>query len=188
MQTGADTQGMNTPAIEILQIARNLGSADEASFMQAIGPVVERSPWVVERAWRRAPFENLNAVHAALCACILEASDDEQLALLRAHPELAGSEAQAGTMTDESQSEQARLGLHALDAATLARLTRLNQRYRERFGYPLLVALRLHQRLETVLQEAEQRLAHSPQQERQIALAQITEVMRGRLFGSTTPS
>lgn len=159
----------------------HLGKSDAASFVAHIGPLVEHSPWVAERAWRRGPFADFEAVHAALCAEIGAASTDEQLALVRAHPELAGSEARAGTMTRESTSEQSRLGLNALDAAHYARLTTLNARYREKFGFPLLIALRLHPTVESVLAAGEARLANDAATELRTALGQIHEIVRGRL-------
>ena len=157
--------------------------ADQSTFVAAFAPMVERSPWVVQRAWAAGPFGTLDEVYAALCASIHAASEDEQLALLRAHPELAGQEALAGSMTAESNSEQARLGLLSLSTEQFLRLTALNRRYREKFGYPLIVALRLHASLAAVLEAAELRLFNDALIERAVALGQICEVIRGRLFG-----
>jgi len=158
-----------------------LARADAATFVARVGPLVEHSPWVAERAWRRGPFTDLEAVHAALCAEIAAATTAEQLALVRAHPELAGSEARAGTMTRESTFEQARLGLNALSPEHYARLTTLNARYREKFGFPLLIALRLHPTVESMLATGEARLGNDRDTELHNALEQIGEVVRGRL-------
>lgn len=158
-----------------------LQTIDESGFVERFESVVELSPWVVCGAWQRRPFASREAVLEALVACIRAASPGEQLALLRAHPELAGREAVAGTMTSESNAEQGRLGLLALNHADWTRLNRLNQCYRERFGYPFMVALRLHASLESVFEMFERRLANEPAQEREEALGQVYEVMRGRL-------
>jgi 2-oxo-4-hydroxy-4-carboxy-5-ureidoimidazoline decarboxylase len=115
------------------------------------------------------------------------ADDARQLALLRSHPELAGQEARAGTMTTDSQSEQGRLGLLALDATTVQHIETLNRRYRERFGFPFIVALRLHDSLASVLRAGDERMATDEHTERRQALQQVCEVMRGRLAQAVSP-
>lgn len=164
-----------------------LRSLDEAAFNALLGSVVEHSPWVAERAWSLRPFASQAALFNAMASVIHGADEARQRALLCAHPELAGQEAQAGTMTTDSQNEQARLGLLSLDAATVKRIAALNQRYRERFGYPFIAALRLHDTLASVFDAIEQRLAHDDATERHTALQQICEVMRGRLAGVVQP-
>ncbi|MBR0567300.1 2-oxo-4-hydroxy-4-carboxy-5-ureidoimidazoline decarboxylase [Azoarcus sp. L1K30] len=152
-----------------------------AGFVAVLGEVVEHSPWVVERAAAARPFASVWSLHAALQAAMHAATLDERLHLLRGHPELAGREALAGEMTDDSSLEQARLGLTRLQAAELARLTELNRAYRERFGYPFITALRLHPDLVSIFDEMTRRLDNPPTVEMGIALAQIGEVVRGRL-------
>lgn len=164
-----------------LPTLEQLNAMSEAQFVAHLVGLVEYSPWVVRRTHHRHPFVSVQALFDALCDCIDQASDDEQLTLLRAHPELAGSEAQAGNMTTESTSEQGRLGLLRLRADQLSRLQQLNARYRERFGYPLMVALRLHEDLHSVLSSAEQRLINSAATERRVALQQVHEIVKGRL-------
>ena len=158
-----------------------LQALDQAAFVARLGGVVEHSPWVVERAWVQAPFTSFSALFETLCQCIHDATRPEQIALLRVHPELAGREAEAGTMTPDSSAEQARLGLMALSPQTMARLAALNRAYQARFGYPFIVALRLHDSLASVLQAGEERLRHDPDTEWPLALQQVCEVMRGRL-------
>lgn len=158
-----------------------LQALDHAGFAARLGGVVEHSPWVVERAWVQAPFTSFSALFETLCQCIHDATRPEQIALLRVHPELAGREAEAGTMTPDSSAEQARLGLMALSPRTMARLAALNRAYQSRFGFPFIVALRLHDSLDSVLLAGETRLVHDPDTELPIALGQVCEVMRGRL-------
>jgi OHCU decarboxylase len=164
-----------------------LRSLDEAAFNALLGSVVEHSPWVAERAWALRPFASQTALFDAMARVIHCADDARQLALLRAHPELAGQEAQAGTMTTDSQNEQARLGLLSLDTATVQRIAALNQRYQARFGYPFIAALRLHDTLASVFEAFEARLTHDDATERHTALQQICEVMRGRLARVVQP-
>lgn len=164
-----------------------LRSLDEAAFNALLGSVVEHSPWVAERVWSLRPFASQTALFDAMARVIHGADEALQRALLCAHPELAGQEAQAGTMTRDSQNEQARLGLLSLDAATVQRMTALNQRYHARFGYPFITALRLHDTLASVFEAFEARLTHDDATERQAALQQICEVMRGRLARVVQP-
>lgn len=172
---------MKTPDSLLPLPIADLQALGRADFLARLGGVVEHSPWVVERAWEQAPFSSFKALFDALAGCIHRADRAAQIALLRVHPELAGREAVAGTMTPDSSAEQARLGLMALSPQTMARLTTLNRSYQARFDFPFIVALRLHDSLESVLQAGETRLSHAPERELPIALDQVCEVMRGRL-------
>lgn len=186
MHGGRKLHRMNTPKPAPMPWA-TLTALDEASFCARLGPVVEHSPWVAQQAWAQRPFAHWQALCDAMAGVIHGATDSRQLALLRSHPELAGREARAGTMTTDSQSEQGRLGLLALDPATVRRIETLNHRYRERFGFPFIAALRLHESLSSVLQDGEARLQNDAATERRQALQQVCEVMRGRLAQVVSP-
>jgi N-carbamoyl-L-amino-acid hydrolase len=97
---------------------------------------------VSERAWPRGPFLTLAQLKRTLVEVVTEAERDEQLALLRSHPELAGKAMAAGTMTAESSHEQGRVGLTACTPAELAQIAALNAAYRDRFGFPFMLAVR----------------------------------------------
>jgi len=172
---------MSTPVLPLPLSIEALQALDQEDLVACLGGVVEHSPWVVERAWAQAPFTSFSALFDALRQCIHDATTPEQIALLRVHPELAGREAVAGIMTPDSSAEQARLGLMALSPQTMARLAALNRAYQARFGFPFIVALRLHDSLDSVLLAGETRLIHAPDTELPIALGQVCEVMRGRL-------
>jgi OHCU decarboxylase len=158
-----------------------LNGLDRAGFTRLLGEVFEHSPWVAERAWARRPFGSVDALHAAMLAAVRDARADEQLALIRAHPELAGREAAAGTLTADSTSEQGRLGFTALSRAEIDRVARANRAYREKFGFPCIVALRLHASRETVIAEMERRAGNDRTTEIAAALEQIGHITRGRL-------
>jgi 2-oxo-4-hydroxy-4-carboxy-5-ureidoimidazoline decarboxylase len=164
-----------------------LSTLDQATFCELLGGVVEHSPWVARQAWSDRPFANLDALYDALARAIRQATRSQQLALLRVHPELAGREATAGTMTADSNSEQGRLGLLNLHTEDLARLSDLNRRYRERFGFPYVAAMRLHGSLADVFRSFEQRLHNDPDTELAVSLLQVCEVMRGRLARAVLP-
>lgn len=106
-----------------------------------------------------------------------EASREKKLALVRAHPELAGGEA----LTVESTSEQGRLGFNRLSKAEVELMDGLNRRYREKFGFPCIVALRLHANRSSVMREMERRLGNNAETELAGALEQIGHISRGRL-------
>jgi OHCU decarboxylase len=99
-------------------------------FRRALGAVFEHSPWVAERAWPARPFATCDALQTAMAAAVRQASRDEQLALLRAHPDLGGKAARAGAMTDASVAEQSSAGLDRLSHEEYERFERLNTAYR----------------------------------------------------------
>jgi len=154
---------------------------DRDAFVARFGGVFEHSPWVAERAWLRRPFVSLDALHAAMMAAVREAPREEQLALVRAHPELAGREATQGALTADSSSEQGRLGFTRLSRDEFERMARLNRAYREKFGFPCIVALRLHASRGSVMQEMERRIGNDADTELKNALEQIGHIARGRL-------
>lgn len=155
---------------------------DRESFVAAFGGVYERSPWVAEGAWRQRPFAGLEDLRAAFERTVLAADPGRQVALIRAHPELAGREARDGELTAESGSEQASAGLDRLSAHELAELTRLNAAYREAFGFPMVVAVRNHT-ASSILAQAQERLANPREAEVQTALREIFAIADGRLAG-----
>ena len=150
-------------------------------FTARFGGVFENSPWVAERAWHSRPFDSVERLHASMLHAVAEASAEEQLALLRAHPELAGREAAKGALTADSSTEQGRLGFLDLDRSHVERMAELNRRYRQRFGFPCIVALRLHASRENVMAAMQRRLGNTPQAEMAAALEQIGHIARGRL-------
>jgi chitin deacetylase len=154
---------------------------DKQAFVARFGGIFEHSPWVAERAWQRRPFASLDSLHAAMLQVVSQAQKQEQLALVRAHPELAGREAKAGELTADSSGEQGRLGFTSLDRDEFLKMQRINRAYRERFGFPCIVALRLHATRQSVLAEMERRLGNNADEELANALEQIGHITRGRL-------
>jgi 2-oxo-4-hydroxy-4-carboxy-5-ureidoimidazoline decarboxylase len=154
---------------------------ERADFTAALGHTFEHSPWIAERAWDARPFASLDALHAAMMQVVRAAPLEQQLGLLRAHPELAGREAQERALTTDSTSEQSRLGFQALSRDELARMNELNRRYREKFGFPCIIALRQHQTRATVLAEHERRLANDRDAEIRTCIEQVGHITRARL-------
>ncbi|MCB1996125.1 MAG: 2-oxo-4-hydroxy-4-carboxy-5-ureidoimidazoline decarboxylase, partial [Rhodoferax sp.] len=119
-----------------------LNVADAAGFTAALDGVYEHSPWIAERAAVARPFATPAALLKALADVVRTASRDEQLGLIRAHPELAGKAMVAQTLTAESTGEQQRAGLTACTPDEFTRLQRLNADYNARFGWPFILAVR----------------------------------------------
>jgi 2-oxo-4-hydroxy-4-carboxy-5-ureidoimidazoline decarboxylase len=153
-----------------------LDARDRDAFVEALGWIVEDSPWVAERAWARRPFASLDALHQAMVDVVQQASEPEQLALLRAHPDL-GTRAR---ISDASTGEQRGAGLDRLDADEYARLQRLNDEYRRRFGFPFLFAVKGSTK-EDVLTGLEARVRRSRDEELSEALRQVHTIARFRL-------
>lgn len=148
-----------------------------AAFAARYGSLFEHSPWVVERAEQRRPFANL---HAGLMSTVHAATRDEQLDLIRAHPELAGKAAIDRTLTDASAAEQAGAGLDRMTTCEYARFHDLNAAYRQRFEFPFIICVRLTDKA-GILAAMEQRLANERNAEIATAIAQIGEIVRLRL-------
>ena len=159
-----------------------LNEAPPRAFVETLGQIVEHSPWVAEEIVNQRPFGSIDALWSAMIARISAAGPGRQDALFRLHPELAGSEATAGTMTQSSTTEQGRLGLTSLSRVDFERLSDLNLRYRERFGFPCIIALRLHAELASVLTTFGQRLGNDVAAERETTIGQIAEIVRGRIY------
>lgn len=157
-----------------------MSAPERAAFLARLGHVAEDSPWVAERAWERGPFPDAAATADAFAAVAREAAPDEQLALIRAHPDLAGRAALAGELTADSAREQASAGLDALTPDDLARLTRLNEAYRTRFGFPFVIRV-AGRPVAEILDAYETRLRNDADAERATAIAQIGEIMRLRI-------
>ena len=157
-----------------------LNRLSPAEFVSNFGNVFERSPWVAQRVERERPLAGVDALHAKMVQVVESAPREEQLALLRAHPELAGREAQTGDMTASSVAEQASAGLNALTRAELDRMAQLNAAYRARFGFPFIIAVRNYSK-EQIFAEMERRSANDPDAELRAALRQVYAITRMRL-------
>ena len=156
-----------------------LNTMDRQAFREALGWIFEQSPWVADRAWRRRPFRDRAALHAAMVREVENATDAERLALLRAHPDL-GTRAR---ISHASAGEQAGAGLDLLTPAEFDRLHRLNAAYRERFGFPFLYAVKGSTKYD-ILQALERRLGDTPDREHREALAQVHRIAEFRLGDS----
>lgn len=149
-------------------------------FIANLGGIYEHSPWIAERAWMHQPFESLEELHAALVTVVKEASKEEQLALICAHPELAGKEAEAGTLTTASTYEQQGAGLNQCSREELQRLRQLNVDYRNKFGFPFVIAVKGLTRYQ-IMDAMQSRMANPQAVEFQACLEEIFKIAKFRL-------
>jgi len=163
-----------------------LNAMEREAFVDAVGSAFEHSPWVAQEAWSRRPFDDVDSLHAAMIAAVRHAPRAAQVAFLRAHPELAGREAQAGTMTHDSVREQRSAGLDALTRDEMAEMKRLNAEYLARHGFPFIIAARRHTK-EQIFAELRRRVAGDTGAEFAEAFAQIGTITRMRLGALVAP-
>jgi 2-oxo-4-hydroxy-4-carboxy-5-ureidoimidazoline decarboxylase len=164
---------------------RMTATLERDAFVTRFGGVFEGSPWIAQAAWDGGPYASVATLHAAMVAIVDGAPHEDRLALIRAHPELAGKAAIARTLTAESTREQAAAGLDRLTPEQHARILALTAAYRERFGFPFVVCARAHN-ADSIIANATARLAHEPSDEERMALAEIAKIAALRLADLAT--
>ena len=157
-----------------------INQADQRAFIAALGHLFEHSPWVAEETWPQRPFASAKALHRALCATMHAAPANRQLALIRAHPDLAGRLAQQKKLTSESTREQASAGLDHLTDAELAEFTRQNETYKSKFGFPFIICARLNAKA-AILAAMQTRVGKPAEAEFKTALGEIEKIAWLRL-------
>lgn len=158
-------------------------SLDRAAFVAAFADIYEHSPWVAEKAYDLGVDDTLNDIellHQRMADILLSASHDAQLALINAHPDLAGKAAIRGELTASSTAEQAGAGIQDCTAEEFARFTELNDAYKAKFGFPFIKAVKGSNRHQ-ILAAFEERIHNTPEQEFQTALAEINKIAMFRL-------
>ena len=153
-----------------------LNQMSQADFTEALGEIWEETPEIAEQAWHSKPFKDLNALHQAMVAVVGSMREAEQLALIKAHPDL-GSKTK---MAEASVQEQAGIGLDRLSESEYQQFQSLNQAYKDKFNFPFIVAVKYHTK-ESILQAFETRLENDRQREKQQALNEIGKIARLRL-------
>lgn len=156
---------------------------DETEFVETFGGVFEHSPWIAAVAWRsglEARHDDPDALAEAMRAIVDISGAERQLALIRAHPDLAGRLAVAGELTAQSTSEQAGAGLDKCTAEEFTRFQDLNTSYLQKFDFPFIMAVRGHDRA-AILSAFAHRLDHSVEQEFTTALTEIGKIASLRI-------
>ena len=158
-----------------------MNAAETAEFVTRYGGIYEHSPWVAEAA--AGVLEagaSLADIRRVMADCVDNASAETQLELMRAHPDLAGKAAIAGTLTAESTGEQASAGLDQCTAAEFERFQSLNTAYRRKFGFPFIMAVRGASRSD-ILKAFAERVNNPTDVEFETALAEIHRIAELRL-------
>ena len=165
-----------------------INTATQAEFTALLDGVYEHSPWIAEAAWSRRPsagFTSLAALKLALVQTVREAGVDAQLALIRAHPELAGKAMVSKTLTAESTHEQGKAGLTDCTPEEFARIQQINADYNARFGFPAVLAVRGPRGLglpkAEIIATFARRLGHHPDYELAESLRNIHRIAEIRL-------
>ena len=157
-----------------------LAGLDRGAFIASFGDIFEHSAWIAEASWPQAPFASFEALHAAMVGALDAADDAAAVALVRAHPDLAGKAALAGDLTADSRAEQKASGLSSLTPAELARFTRLNAAYKAKFGFPFVMAVRKSGKA-AILAAFEERLENDADAELSCSIAEIKTIAWLRL-------
>jgi OHCU decarboxylase len=166
--------------IEMKPAIAQLNRFGRAEFIRAVGPAFEHSPWIAEHAWLKRPFADLNDLHRALCETVKNSGAEKQLALIRAHPDLVGRAALAGTLTRESADEQSSAGLDRLSPAETSLFQKQNAAYKDKFGFPFVICARLNKKA-AMLAGFKRRLQNTRESEIKIALEEIFKIAELRL-------
>ena len=156
---------------------------DKSAFMDCFGGIFENSPWVAEDTFKGElgpANDSALGIHAAMCRAFRQGNPDARLAVLNAHPDLAGKLAQAKRLTAESTAEQSSAGLDALTDAERAEFERLNGEYTDKFGFPFIIAVRDHDKT-GILRAFQSRLNNTKEAEFKTACTQVERIARLRL-------
>ncbi len=154
----------------------DLNQMTQAEFTAALGEIFEHTPAIATQAWEKRPFTSLDNLHQTMVNIVQSMPQEQQLVLIRAHPDL-GSRA---AMADASVKEQAGAGLNQLTPDEFHQLQTLNQRYTETFQFPFILAVKGHTKA-SILQSVITRLNNDPDIERTTALTEIAKIARFRL-------
>lgn len=157
-----------------------LNACSETEFVAALGNIFEHSPWIAARAAQRRPFARLIDLLAAMTDALDTASDEQRLALINAHPDLADKAQRGAGLTVESEGEQASAGLDRLSEAEYDAFTRANASYRAKFGFPYIICVRRHTR-DSILREFASRLQNDKDAELRAAIGEICRIAALRL-------
>lgn len=152
-------------------------------FLETFGPVFEHSPWIADGVWNGGVefrHDSVAGMHESMCNEIRQADEEQKLELLKAHPELAASVGEGEELTGHSRREQRGAGLHQCTPEEYAEFKRLNEAYREKFGFPFILAVKGYHRRQ-ILEIFRKRLEHTPEEELPAALHQVMRIGLFRL-------
>ncbi|PAA38550.1 OHCU decarboxylase [Pseudomonas fragi] len=154
------------------------------AFVAAFADIYEHSPWVAEKAYDLgldSSVDQIETLHQRMSEILLSADHASQLALINAHPDLAGKAAVQGQLTEASTNEQAGAGIHQCTAEEFQRFTELNEAYKAKFKFPFIMAVKGSDRYQ-ILAAFETRIHNPADVEFKCALAEINKIALFRLL------
>jgi len=155
----------------------NFNQKTQEEFVVVLGTIYEHTPEIAQKAWNYRPFADIATLYQKMVDIVSLMSIDEQLALIRAHPDL-GSKV---LMAEDSVKEQAGLGLDRLSPQEYEDFQLLNQTYKDKFGFPFIIAVKTQTKA-SILEEFERRLKNTREAEIASAIAQINKIALFRLL------
>lgn len=158
----------------------DINQSSDQRFVEMLGGIFEHSPWVAELASPDRPFASRVELHQVMTRAMRNAPEVLRMELLNRHPELAGKEASAGTLTDDSRREQAGAGLNQCSADELARIKSLNQAYAAKFGFPFIIAVTGLDKFQ-IIAAMESRLENEVVLEFETAIGEVEKIARIRI-------
>jgi 2-oxo-4-hydroxy-4-carboxy-5-ureidoimidazoline decarboxylase len=164
-----------------------LNALDRDGFVEVLAGIFEHSPWIPAAAFDGGPFVSVADLHQAMADVVQAAPRERRLQLLKAHPELASKSDRKAPLTAESTSEQAGAGLDSLAADEAARLGAVNWLYRQRFGFPFIIAVRGQRDRAAILAALEARTSNSEKEEIDTAIAEVAKIAWFRLSDLIEP-
>ena len=158
----------------------DINQSDPTSFVELLGTIFEHSPWVAELVHPERPFSSRGELHQVMVGAVRRAPEVQRMELLCQHPELAGKEAGAGTLTDDSKREQAGAGLNQCTPEELLTIKSLNQAYHEKFDFPFIITVTGLNKYQ-IIAAMEKRLDNSEEQEFDTAIGEVEKIARIRI-------
>lgn len=159
---------------------KTLNMANQAEFTQHLSGIYEHSSWIPNKAWHHRPFTSIESLHNTMLKIVEDASQAEKLKLLQAHPQLAGQEAKAGTLTNASSQEQTSAKLNALNSNEMNEITQLNKTYLATHHFPFIIAVKGHNKA-SIFDAFRRRVNNATQIEQIEAISQVGLIASFRL-------
>jgi OHCU decarboxylase len=175
------TRVLPVPRHEDVLSIDQVNQMDRGQFVATFGPLFQGAAWIAEQAYDAHPFEDVYDLRRALHDALFDAPADRQLELIRRFPDLAGAATREGRLPTQSVVDQAIAGLDRLNSDEYTSFDTLNHTYREKFGFPLVIAVRENTK-ETILKSGNARLQNSPAAEQAAALVEIAKIANLRLL------
>jgi OHCU decarboxylase len=175
------TKVLPVPRRDEVMTIDQVNQMDRDQFVETFGGLFQGPPWIAEQAYRARPFEDVYDLRRAFHDALFEAPAERQVELIQQYPDLAGVATREGRLSSRSVMDQAFAGLNQLDSDEYNTFDDLNRAYREKFGFPLVVAVRENTK-ETILKSGNARLQNSPAAEQATALVEIAKIANLRLL------